>query len=185
MMCRYFGGRTTLQSGVSPQDAGSTNSSAAVSSAAGTLLPDGTRTVSDHGFSSDLINGSPDIAVQPVILCDPGKNLAANHFINGSCFGPPSPGHNGSNIFPYIKSPAYLNNDLSMFKNFNFSEQKKLQFRISAYNFLNHPITSFVNGDNNYNLTFDPSGKLSTARFGYADCKTGHRLIQLALKFYF
>ena len=32
---------------------------------------------------------------------------------------------------------------------------------------------------------FDSSGKLSNARFGYADWKTGHRIIQLALKFYF
>jgi hypothetical protein len=72
-----------------------------------------------------------------------------------------------------------------MFKNFNFNESKKLQLRFSAYNFLNHPITSFVNGDPNLNLNFDASGKQTNERFGFADYKVGHRIIQLAVKFYF
>jgi hypothetical protein len=178
-------GITQAQSGVNIQAAVNHNFNISGTVPAGTLLPDGTRTTSAVGLSSDLITGSPDISIQPVLICDPGKNLAPNQFINGNCFAPPTPGHNGSNIFPYIKGPAFLNSDVSLFKNFNFSEQKKIQFRFSAYNFLNHPITSFVNGDNNYNLTFDANGKLSNPRFGFADWKTGHRLIQLALKFYF
>ena len=94
-------------------------------------------------------------------------------------------GHNGDYVFPYIKGPAFFNSDLSLFKNFNFSEAKKLQFRFSAYNFLNHPLKTFTNGDSNLTLNFDAAGKLVNNRFGYADTKFGHRTIQLAAKFYF
>jgi hypothetical protein len=86
---------------------------------------------------------------------------------------------------PYLRGPAFFNQDISMFKDFNISEHQKLQFRFSGYNFLNHPLTSFINSDNNLNLSFDNSGKLSNSRFGYADWKIGHRIIQLAVKYNF
>jgi hypothetical protein len=35
------------------------------------------------------------------------------------------------------------------------------------------------------NLNFDASGKQTNERFGFADYKVGHRIIQLAVKFYF
>jgi hypothetical protein len=152
---------------------------------AGSVLPNGVVTTKDVGLGAVQINGTPDISAQPILTCDPRSNLGPNQYINGNCFAVPTPGHNGSFILPYIKGPAFINSDLSLFKNFNFSEQKKLQFRVSGYNFLNHPITTFVNGDNNLNLSFDSSGKLSNSRFGYADWKAGHRIIQLAVKFYF
>ncbi len=60
----------------------------------------------------------------------------------------------------------------------------KLQFRVNAYNFLNHPLWSF-NG-NNLTLGFDgTTGQLNTPNFGIVTEKQGHRVIQMALKFYF
>jgi hypothetical protein len=88
-------------------------------------------------------------------------------------------------VLPYIKGPAFFNNDLTLFKDFSISEHQKLQFRISGYNFLNHPLTSFIGGDSNLNLSFDNTGKLSNNRFGYADWQIGHRIIQLAVKYNF
>jgi hypothetical protein len=120
-----------------------------------------------------------------VLTCDPTSGLKPNQFINGNCFSAPTPGHNGAFILPYIKGPAFFNNDLTLFKDFNISEHQKLQFRVSGYNFLNHPLTSFINGDNNLNLSFDSTGKLSNNRFGYADWQIGHRIIQLAVKYNF
>jgi hypothetical protein len=178
-------GITQWQSGPNLQVVGSSNFNIGGTIPAGSVLPNGIVTTKDVGLGAVQINGTPDINAQPIMTCDPRSNLGPNQFINGNCFAVPTPGHNGPFILPYIKGPAFLNSDLSLFKNFNFSEQKKLQFRISGYNFLNHPITSFVNGDNNLNLSFDASGKLSNSRFGYADWKTGHRVIQLAVKFYF
>jgi hypothetical protein len=142
---------------------------------------------SNYGATPEVINGSPDISIQPVLTCDPPSNLQANQFMNGNCFAAPSPGHNGPYVMPYIKGPAFFNSDLSLFKNFQISENKRIQFRFSAYNFLNHPLTTFspAGGDNNLNLSLDQSGHLTNDRFGYADYLTGHRSVQLALKFYF
>lgn len=152
----------------------------------GTTLPNGID-VGGIGISSDIITGSPNISAQPVLICDPRKNLANNQFVNGNCFAPPSPGHNGSFIFPYMKTPPFFNSDLSLFKNFQISEAKKIQFRVSGYNFLNHPLTSFnpAGGDTNLTLSFDNAGHLTNKNFGYADYLYGARSIQFVFKFYF
>ena len=129
-----------------------------------------------------------NISAQPVLTCDPRDGLANNQFINGACFSMPTPGHNGSFIMPYIKGPAFFNSDLSMFKNFQMGETRKLQFRVSAYNFLNHPLTSFnpAGGDGNLTLNINANGKgANSPTFGYANYLNGNRTIQLALKFFF
>jgi hypothetical protein len=74
--------------------------------------------------------------------------------------------------------------DLSVFKNFSVGESRKLQFRFSGYNFLNHPVYSFGN-DSNLNLTFGPDGTVNNPNFGTTTNKIGRRIIQLAVKFYF
>jgi hypothetical protein len=179
-------GITIFQSGVNLQAAYSANFGLSGTLPAGTKLPDGTVLTTPQGLTSSAINGSPDIAIQPVLTCNPAHGLTGNQFINPSCFALPTPGHNGDFIFPYIHGPAFLSNDLSVFKDFHFGESKKLQFRASGYNFLNHPLRSFIAADNNYsNLSFNAAGALSNPTFGQALWTTGHRSIQLALKFYF
>ncbi len=131
------------------------------------------------------ITGTPNVRAQPFLTCDPREGLGAQQFINGACFAPPTPGHNGDIIFPYLRSPALINHDLSFFKNFNIDESRRLQFRFSAYNFLNHPLWTFLPGDSNLNLNFNQAGEQTNSRFGYTDNKIGKRIIQLAIKFYF
>ncbi|MDP8979180.1 MAG: carboxypeptidase-like regulatory domain-containing protein [Acidobacteriota bacterium] len=178
-------GISQFQSGVNLQAAVSQNFNVSYNLPVGTRLPDGTVLTSSQGLNSSLITGSPDFGVSPVLTCDPRSGLQAGQFINGNCFAPPTPGHNGPIIMPYLHGPAFFNQDISMFKDFNITEHQKLQFRFSGYNFLNHPLTSFISGDNNFNLSFDNNGKLSNPRFGYADWKIGHRIIQLAVKYNF
>jgi hypothetical protein len=180
-------GITQFQSGSPLQASISNNFGLTGNLPPGATLPNGV-SVAGVGVTSDLITGSPEISAQPILTCDPRDGLAKNQFINGNCFAMPTPGHNGSFIMPYIKGPAFFNSDLSMFKNFQMGETKKLQFRISAYNFLNHPLTSFnpAGGDGNLTLTTNPNGKgAASPPFGYADYLNGNRTIQLALKFFF
>jgi hypothetical protein len=89
---------------------------------------------------------------------------------------------------PAIYGPAFFNTDLGLFKNFQIKESMKLQFRVQANNFLNHPLWSFGQGTP-LNLTFtqDATGKLvqSNSQFGTAQYKTGQRILELVVKFYF
>jgi hypothetical protein len=139
-----------------------------------------------EGSNNKEILGTDAVNLQPYVTCDPREGLGPNQFINGSCFvAPRTVGQNGTYVFPDIRGPGYQNHDVSVFKNWEFSESKKLQFRFSAYNFLNHPNVSFTNGDNNLNLQFDENGNMTNNRFGFADAKFGRRIIQMAIKFYF
>jgi len=54
-----------------------------------------------------------------------------------------------------------------------------------GYNFLNHAIPSFLGGGRRLNITFDAAGKVTNPVFGTVTQKLGHRVIQMAVKFYF
>ena len=144
-------------------------------------------TLPSTGFvvSNVSLLGTPNIQLNPILTCNPTSGLGHNQFINPSCFSFPTQiGQNGPTELPAIYGPAFFNWDLGLFKNFQITESKKLQFRINGYNFLNHPLWSF-NGSN-LNLGFDPNtGKLNTPNFGTVTDKQGRRIVQLAVKFFF
>ena len=145
-------------------------------------LADGTE------ISPENINGSPDIPVQPLLTCDPRKGVHDGYLLNPSCFAPPAVGQLGNFMFPYMKGQAYYNHDLSVFKNFALGDgNKKLQFRMSAYNFLNHPI-AYPDPATNLSLTFT-DGKLDDPNGDFGrlpkDNKYGRRIVQLALRYMF
>ena len=131
--------------------------------------------------------GSPDIPVQPIVTCDPRKNVPDGYLFNPSCFAAPEVGQLGTFIFPYIKGQAYHNHDLSLFKNFALGNGRKLQFRLSAYNFLNHPL-SYPDPATNLTMTVtngqldDPNGDFGRLP---KDNKFGRRIVQLGLRFLF
>jgi len=149
-------------------------------------------------ISNITVAGTPDTTERPVLICDPRNGLdmttlpglAGRQYANPNCFAAPSPGHNGVYELPYLKTPPFLNNDISLFKNFALSskhEGLKLQFRASAFNFLNHPNAFFQGGDPSLQLNFD-NGVLdqdSIQNFGRPIKKRGKRVMQFALKFMF
>jgi hypothetical protein len=143
--------------------------------------------------SAYSINGTDQVPLTPILTCNPTANLAPHQYINGNCFTiSTTPGVNGPIVLPEYFGPWFFNSDLSMFKNFQISESKKLQFRFSAYNFLNHPIWSFTGtgvGSNSTYLDFGPGSNgtpvNTNTAFGYTPVKLGNRIVQLALKFYF
>ena len=136
--------------------------------------------------SSEDALGTADITLMPVLTCDPRKGLQPHQYINGNCFSPwVTPGVQGNVVWPTLTGPGFFNSDLSLFKNFAWgnSESRKLQFRFSGYNFLNHPNRTFISGDPNLLLQFSSAGALNNSNFGYATNTIGHRIIQGMVKF--
>ncbi|HXB73957.1 MAG TPA: carboxypeptidase-like regulatory domain-containing protein [Candidatus Acidoferrales bacterium] len=139
-----------------------------------------------YNISNTSLLGTPNIALSPIVTCDPGANLAPHQYINPSCFAfPTQVGQNGPTTLPVLYGPAFFNTDFGLFKNFSvLGEGRKLQLRMNAYNVFNHPLWSF-NGAN-LNLGFSgTTGQLNTPLFGTITTKQGHRVVQLAVKFTF
>ncbi|HXI41163.1 MAG TPA: carboxypeptidase-like regulatory domain-containing protein [Bryobacteraceae bacterium] len=174
-------GITQYQSGANLTGFSGSNGSANFSVNLNSLKVPGTT----YNINNQSLLGTTDIQLNPILTCNPASGLGHNQYINASCFAPPTQiGQNGPTELPAIYGPAFFNWDLGLFKNFQIGESKKLQFRVNGYNFLNHPLWSF-NGTN-LNLGFDgTTGKLNTPDFGTVTEKQGHRVIQLAVKFFF
>ena len=104
------------------------------------LLPNGTLGVqptTGTWFGTNAYN-----LLLPQVVCDP-RNRAKGAYFNPNCFQMPAYGQQGTLIWPYIRNPNYFDSDLALFKNFQITERQKLQFRISATNWLNHPLGQF------------------------------------------
>jgi Carboxypeptidase regulatory-like domain/TonB-dependent Receptor Plug Domain len=166
-------------------------------------------TICVTNVSPNVWLGSPDYQLMPTVLCNPTSGLKKNQFINPTCFGIPAPGGASAGIYgglatnptgqgqyrlPYIHGPAYAKHDLTLLKNFSMGEKRNLQFRLAAFNFLNHPLTSFNNNDqSNLTLAFQGAtvGKALTTSdlthqgFGIANVKYGARNLELSVKFQF
>ncbi|WP_446743425.1 carboxypeptidase regulatory-like domain-containing protein [Silvibacterium acidisoli] len=142
--------------------------------------------------------GTDTEQMQPQLTCDPRSGAHSNARFNVACFAPPNPGTQGSVIWPDVTAPAYFNSDLSLFKNFSAGESRKVQFRFSAFNFLNHPLPEF-NADgsaNDLRLNFIQTNPMTgeqtlsntntnTLLTGAPAHKVGNRLVELALKYTF
>jgi hypothetical protein len=146
--------------------------------------------------------------LSPLVVCDPRKHASGLYF-NPNCFAPPAYGQQGTLIWPYVRGPAYFDSDLALFKNFQISERQKVQFRISAVNFLNHPLPQFsLAGNSDSQLNFDKKVTMqihnattgttdsvdvhslsqtntNTSLTGKPAFKVGSRTLTFALKYYF
>jgi len=142
-------------------------------------------------FGAQQLLGGSSAAIVPVLTCDPSKNLKSGQYFNPSCFAPPAPGQNGPSVWPYIHGPAFFNSDLAIYKDFNFKEHHKIEFRFSAFNFLNHPLKQFGNNDVNLNF-IGPNNTLSltntnalTSGYPLFDSGSVRRVVEFALKYNF
>jgi hypothetical protein len=142
-------------------------------------LADGT------AISNPAISGSPQIAAMPVVVCDPREGTTGDQIVNPSCFALPTRGQNGTYIFPDLRGPSYINHDFGLFKNFNFANARKIQFRASFTNVFNHP-QRFLDDNANLKLVYT-NGVMTNADFGILprDRKYGRRIVQLAVKYLF
>jgi len=79
------------------------------------------------------------------VTCDP-RNHAKGLYFNPNCFTTPAYGQLGTRIWPYIKTPAYFDSDLGVYKSFKITESKRVEFRVQGTNWLNHPLYQFALG---------------------------------------
>jgi hypothetical protein len=152
-------------------------------------------------LSGDVWLGSTDYTLQPTVTCDPRRGLKKNQYVNGACFGIPALGSQGQWTLPDAHGPAYFKSDLSIFKDFKINDRQNMQFRISAFNFMNHPISSFASS-NLSNLYLDagyadstvyttPAAALAAltinnkSTFGSTAYKVGQRVAELGFKYNF
>ncbi len=137
--------------------------------------------------------GTNGMTPNVVFTCDPRSNLKANQFFNPSCFSAPPPGSMGNIIWPYIKGPAFFNSDLAIYKDFLFKEHQKVEFRFSAFNFLNHPLWQFGTAGAAVDETLNFSGpnnsvsptNLNALTNGSPAFKVGRRVVEFAAKYNF
>jgi hypothetical protein len=138
--------------------------------------------------------GTPDVLLMPTVTGKLAGGPAKHQFVNPLAFGIPLPETNGQYRLPYVHSPAYMDHDITLLKNFSLGETRRLQIRLAAFNFLNHPEVSF-NNENQNNLTLSflnatagktiPQSALTYQNFGVADIKVGNRMLELGGKFTF
>jgi len=122
-------------------------------------------------ISSINLTGS-DFGARVVVTCNPGSGSSSDPYkqIDTSCFAPPQPGSKGDESARYfLHGPAQNNVDLSLSKQFALYKSAKFEFRIDAFNALNHTQFTGVNATANFasltdhtitNLPYDASGKL-------------------------
>lgn len=199
-----FSGYTTYQAGapLQPNLGGNLNAQWPGS------LPAGHEITLPNGLLANAMNPSTWFGTNatqgllPVVTCNP-KNHAAGLYFNPGCFAPPAYGQQGTLNWPYLRGPAYFDSDLALFKNFNISERQKVQLRISAVNFLNHPLPQFgLAGNGDQQLSFiEPAkladgsdnplanqlapGNMNPTTTGKPGFKTGSRTLTFALKYFF
>jgi len=157
----------------------------------GAIIPGSISTANPAGIpiNNQSILGTNAVQLNPIVTCNPLSGLGPHQYINGNCFAAPTTvGKNGPTLLPVAYGPKYFDSDLAVFKNFSVTESKKLQFRIQAYNFLNHPLYSFNGSNLNLNYQQDPVTQQLTqtsTNFGKATEKQGARIVEFAVKFFF
>jgi len=142
---------------------------------------------------TDWLGTNAFAGTMPLLTCDPRKGLTGRQYFNPSCFTAPVNNQDGNLIWPYIKGPAFFNSDLAIYKQFVFKEKNKVEFRASAFNFLNHPLWQFQQGSaQDLNLNFSTAAStLSTVNLNPTTSgapllkNNSIRVIEFALKFMF
>jgi hypothetical protein len=175
----------------------------------GTVLP-GVPTGAGTGVGASTYFGTnAGFTIRPVVTCNPTSGLAY-HQVYKACFAPPAVGSQGGQQIPYVASAAYMDNDLAIYKTFTIHDEHKIQFRASAFNWLNHPLPNFSSTAQQTNMYYyvnyqtkaiypNPNGGNSTVgntsatspvvpTFGYLDYKNGNpgqRIMEFDLKYSF
>jgi hypothetical protein len=111
------------------------------------------------GINQSHLTGSADgnPGARIVLTCDPGAGYGSDPYaqFNTACFSQPQPGSDGAESARFFMRRSPINNlDLSLSKIFPGPKSMKFEFRIDAFNALNHTQFTGFNGTANFaNLT--------------------------------
>jgi hypothetical protein len=164
----------------------------------------------------DIRGFTPGSAPTAVLTCNPelANTGVGEKLLDIGCIGIPEFGQTGNWVAPYyLRTPARHTHDLTIFKNFGLGGQRKLQFRVGAFNILNQAYPTYNIGFNDLDLTLqtecnlrvdgvpngaggtvdgvcDPQGGFhftpqTLENFGKIVSKRGRRIIEFAVKLYF
>jgi Carboxypeptidase regulatory-like domain len=123
------------------------------------------------------------IPIRPVLTCNPNNGLSGTksiagqpsvQILNGKCFNAPAVGSQGGQAYPYMSQTPYFSNDLALYRTFHVYEKQQVQFRVSAFDWLNHSLLAFNGGTPttvNYNV--DYGSKTITPNFNTGSSGTG------------
>jgi hypothetical protein len=113
-----------------------------------------------------------------------GRTVDQNFWFNPQAFARPAQGTFGNAGRNPVRAPGGQSWDIALFKNIAMGGTRRLQLRLEAFNFLNHPNLGnpFDAGNNaSAGVSTDPT----SADFGRVLTKTGERNLQLGIKFMF
>jgi hypothetical protein len=152
------------------------------------------------------------LAIQPVLTCNPNHGLAKYQRVNLACFSAPALGAPGTigqfggQKYPYMSMGSYFDNDLAVYRTIHIHNTQNVQFRVSAFNWLNHPLPEFSGANQiglHYNVdyntraitlntgnggTVNQGNSETVSNFGVMDTKTAgpyERIIELNVKYTF
>jgi hypothetical protein len=143
--------------------------------------------VIDNDYSN---SGAPQ--ARPDLTCNPNNNAphTVTDWFNTSCFALPQRGTYGNAGRNIILGPGYFNTNLSLMKDFHFTETRYLQFRAEFFNAFNHTNFTGISGLTAFTPPEAPinqpqTGTLDVSQMGSILSSFAPRQVQLALKFYF
>src|SRR5580658_1526009 len=97
-------------------------------------------------YGTETTNGNTELLIMPTLTCNPKSGLGHNQLVKSSCFAPPAIGAQGGQKYPYFNGPSYFDSDLALYKTFHVVREQSVQFRFSAFNWINHPLPQFSSG---------------------------------------
>jgi hypothetical protein len=164
-------------------------------------------------FGTDEGNGkgsNAPMVILPVLTCNPSSGRSngsgTNQVLNGKCFAAPAlngggtaASANGGFAYPYMRTTPYFDNDLALYRTFHIHEKQNVQFRASAFDWLNHSLWTFSSSNYytlNYNMDYNTKqltpnfnqGNSGANAFGVMTVRSGlpyARVIELDVKYSF
>jgi hypothetical protein len=122
-----------------------------------------------------------------------GRAVDQNFWFNPAAFARPAAGTfgNATRNPGGLRGPSFWNWDIALFKNIPLGGTKRIQLRLEAFNFINHPVVGNPTG-NNASTTGGANSTVggvnvdpNSADFGRVLTKTSERNVQLGVKFSF